>query len=101
MTILTVVTDPAKEASDLRYAERLAGLCERAGARYKSEVVKARSAIGAVMKVVRHYDLLVLGASAGWALRQYAFGPVEDRLAKRVPIPVLMLRKVGEHDLVL
>jgi hypothetical protein len=35
-----------------------------------------------------------MGASSQWVLRRYAFGEVEDRIAKRVETPVLMLRKI-------
>jgi amino acid transporter/nucleotide-binding universal stress UspA family protein len=99
VTIFTVTSDPSREESDMRYARRLEDICEQAGARHRSKAVKSRSVIPAVLKEAKKHDLLVLGASAGWALKQYAFGPLEDRLARRATIPVLMLRKVGEHDL--
>jgi amino acid transporter/nucleotide-binding universal stress UspA family protein len=94
MTILTVVQDPTTEAQELRYAERLRAVCEAYGVPHRLKIVRSLNLQDTVVEEARQHDLLVMGASSQWVLRRYAFGEVEDRIAKRVETPVLMLRKI-------
>ena len=47
-----------------------------------------------VVAEAKAYDLLVLGASSEWRLTQFAFGAMQDQIARQVEGPVLMVRKV-------
>jgi nucleotide-binding universal stress UspA family protein len=69
---------------------------EEAGVPHEHKIVYSGSILRAVERAARDTDLLVMGASPTWALRKYAFGPLEDRIAKRVTSPVLMVRKAVE-----
>ncbi|UCD92166.1 MAG: amino acid permease [Methanobacteriota archaeon] len=93
ITILTVVEDKAKEEKDVKYSERLMGMCEKAGITARHEIVYARTAVGAVVGEAAKHDLIVMGASEEWKRREYAFGRITDQLAKKIDNPVLMFRK--------
>ena len=51
-----------------------------------------------VVEEAKGYDLLVLGASSEWRLTQFAFGPMQDQIARRTDIPMLMVRKVRRKE---
>jgi len=39
------------------------------------------------------YDLLIIGASEEWFLRNWLFGSIPDVIAERAPCSVLLVRK--------
>jgi len=42
------------------------------------------------------YDLLIIGASEQWFLRNWLFGAIPDRVAEQAPCSVLLVKK---HEL--
>ena len=51
-----------------------------------------------VVEEAKNYDLVVLGASSEWRLTQFAFGPMQDQIARRTDVPTLMVRKVRRKE---
>ncbi len=100
VTILSVAPNAEVEEAERRYAERLAAICEGAEVPYEVKAVRDSNILEVVAREAPAHDLLVMGASTAWVLRKYAFGEMEDRIAKRVNIPVLMLRKVARPGVV-
>lgn len=96
VTVLSVVSQQAQEEEAIALAHRLMEVFEEAGVPHEHKIVYSGSILRAVERAARDTDLLVMGASPTWALRKYAFGPLEDRIAKRVTSPVLMVRKAVE-----
>lgn len=90
--ILSVVTRKEEEEA-IETAHRLIEILEERGVPHDHKLVYSGSVVKACVGEARSTDLLVMGASPVWALRKYAFGPLEDRIAKRVTCPVLMVRK--------
>lgn len=45
-----------------------------------------------IIKTAPDYDLIIIGASNEWAVRQWLFGSIPDRVANHVSVPVLMVR---------
>lgn len=95
VTLLTVVQDPSTEGAARRTSERLRAVCGALGVTVEEKVLRSTNLLDAVADESKAHDLLVIGASSRWVLHRYAFGEMEDRLAKRVDIPVLMLRKLA------
>ena len=61
-------------------------------------IVKIRNIVDAVIDEAKGYDLLALGASSEWRLTQFAFGPMQDQIARRTETPTLMVRKVRRKE---
>ena len=59
---------------------------------------RSRNIVDMVVDEAKGYDLLVLGASSEWRLTQFAFGPMQDQIARRTDIPMLMVRKVRRKE---
>ncbi len=97
ITILSIVPHKAQEEATIADAHRLMGAFEEAEVPHDHKIVYSASTVDAVAREAAQADLLVMGASPTWALQKYAFGPLEDRIAKRVGCPVLMLRKSVER----
>ncbi|MFQ6012117.1 MAG: amino acid permease [Thermoplasmata archaeon] len=96
VTVLSVVPQRAQEEEAIELAHRLMEVFEEAGVPHEHKMVYTGSVLRAVEKAARETNLLVMGASPTWVLRKYAFGPLEDRIAKRITSPVLMVRKAAK-----
>lgn len=96
VTILSIIPHKAMEEAAIEDAHRLAEILDERGVHHEHKIVYSASIVEAVAREAAQSDLLVMGASPTWALRKYAFGPLEDRIAKRVRCPVLMIRKAVE-----
>ncbi len=96
VTVLSVVPQRAQEEEAIALAHRLMEVFVEAEVPHEHKIVYSGSVLSAVERAARDTDLLVMGASPTWVLRKYAFGPLEDRIAKRITSPVLMVRKAVE-----
>lgn len=57
-------------------------------------VVQSTSVVeGILVEAARGYDLIIIGASEEWALRNWLMGAIPDIIAERAPCSVLMVRK--------
>ena len=45
-----------------------------------------------IIKIADDYDLIIIGASDEWAVRQWLFGSIPDKVANHASVPVLMVR---------
>jgi amino acid transporter/nucleotide-binding universal stress UspA family protein len=97
VTVLSVIPHKSVEEATIADAHRLMKVLEELGVQHEHKIVYSGSIVDAVVKEAAKCDLLVMGASPTWVLRKYAFGPLEDRIAKKVTCPVLMLRKAAER----
>lgn len=94
ITIYTAATTDEEMAKEKVYSARLAQMCRTHGVPFEEKFAKVRSIVDAVAEEARAFDLLAVGASEEWAKLEYAFGSVQDQIARRAPCPVLMVRKV-------
>jgi len=94
ITILSVVQTDLEAEKERGYSARLAEMCRTHGVPFEEKMVKARNVVDAVVAEAAGYDLLVLGASSEWRLTQFAFGPMQDQIARKTATPTLMVRKV-------
>ncbi len=94
ITILSAAQTAAELTREKAYSNRLALMCKTHGVPVEEKFVKVRSIVDAVVAEAKAYDLLVLGASSEWRLTQFAFGAMQDQIARQVEGPVLMVRKV-------
>ncbi len=97
VTIMSVIPHKSVEEATIADGHRLMGILEEMEVKGEHKIVYSGSIVEAVAKESAKSDLLVMGASTTWVLRKYAFGPLEDRIAKRVSCPVLMFRKMAER----
>ncbi|MBN1815280.1 MAG: amino acid permease [Anaerolineae bacterium] len=62
--------------------------------RVSARVVQSTTVIKRILLEARQgYDLLVIGASEEWTLRNWLFGAIPDEVASRVPCSVLLVKK--------
>ena len=65
-----------------------------ADSRISARVVQASSVVeGILNEAGQGYDLLIIGASEEWVLRNWLFGAIPDLVADRAPCSVLLARK--------
>jgi len=94
ITIYTAATTDEEMEKEKVYSARLAQMCRTHGVPFEEKFAKVRSIVDAVLEEAKSYDLLAVGAGDEWAKLEYAFGSVQDQIARRAPCPVLMVRKV-------
>lgn len=59
-----------------------------------TRVVPSHSVVAGILDVAAQgYDLLIIGASEEWFLRNWLFGSIPDVIAERAPCSVLLVRK--------
>jgi len=73
-------------------------MCHTHGVPSEEKFVKVRNIVDAVIEEAKGYDLLAVGASSEWRLTQFAFGPMQDQIARRTETPTLMVRKVRRKE---
>ncbi|MBI4415710.1 MAG: amino acid permease [Euryarchaeota archaeon] len=98
ITIYTAATTDEEMDKEKVYSARLALMCRTHGIPYEEKFAKVRNIVDAVVEEAKGYDLLAVGASEEWAKLEYAFGSVQDQIARRAPCPVLMVRKVRRKE---
>jgi amino acid transporter/nucleotide-binding universal stress UspA family protein len=98
ITILSAVQTERELERERAYSARLADLCKTHGIPYEEKFVKARNIADAVVAEAAGHDLIAMGASSEWRLTQFAFGPMQDQIARRVGVPALMVRKVRRQE---
>src|SRR5467141_448902 len=98
ITILSVVQTDLELEKERGYSARLAEMCRTHGVPFEEKFVKIRNIVDMVVDEAKGYDLVVLGASSEWRLTQFAFGPMQDQIARRTDIPMLMVRKVRRKE---
>ena len=98
ITIFSAAQTEMELNQEKAYSNRLATMCQTHGVPVEEKFAKVRSIVDAVVDESRRYDLLVVGASSEWRLTQFAFGAMQDQIARRVDIPVLMVRKVRKPE---
>lgn len=98
LTIFTAATTDEEMATERVYSARLAQMCRTHGVPYEEKFVQVKDIVDAVVDEAKAYDLLAVGASKEWVRLEYAFGSVQDEIARRAPCPALMVRKVRQPD---
>ncbi len=81
-------------AKQREYAKKLSDLCMIHGVQHEVDVVRADSIEKAIIEKSKDYDLVVMGSSQESDRRAFDFGRVQDRLAKNLDRPLLMVKKV-------
>src|SRR3989442_7772599 len=94
ITILSAVQTDRELEKERGYSARLAEMCRTHGVPFEEKFVKIRNIVDTVVDEAKNYDLLVLGASTEWRLTQFAFGPMQNQIARRTKTPPPMGRKV-------
>ncbi len=98
ITILSVVQTDLEAEKEKAYSSRLAEMCKTHGVPFEEKMVRIRNVVDTVVAEAAGYDLLVLGASSEWRLTQFAFGPMQDQIARKTSTPTLMVRKVRRQE---
>jgi len=98
ITILSAVQTDRELEKEKPYSARLAEMCRTHGVTFEEKFVKTRNIVDLVVEEAKGYDLLAVGASSEWRLTQFAFGPMQDQIARRTETPALMVRKVRRRE---
>src|SRR5437867_13170029 len=94
ITILSAVQTDRELEKERGYSARLAEMCRTHGVAFEEKFVKARNIVDTVVQEAMNYDLLALGASTEWRLRQVAFRSRQGRSARPAEAPRPMVRQV-------
>ncbi len=84
--------DLAAEQAALEHLIR--GELAEVDGRVRGKVVRAASVVGGILGEAQEgYDLLIIGASEEWSLRNWLFGAIPDVVAERASCSVLLVKK--------
>ena len=98
ISIFSAVQTDRELEKETAYSARLAEMCRTHGVPFEEKFLKVRNIVDAVQAEAEGHDLLVLGASSEWRLTQFAFGPMQDQIARGTDVPTLMVRKVRRKE---
>ncbi len=94
ITIFSASQTDENLAEEENYAKKLSDLCHTHDIPHEVKVIKAESIQNAIITESNNYDLVVLGAGHEWEHQAFAFGSLQDNLAKNINKPILMVRKI-------
>jgi nucleotide-binding universal stress UspA family protein len=78
------------------YAKRLSDLCGIHDIPHEVKLIKAESIEQAIISEAKDYDLIMMGSTMEKDRKMFAFGRVQDRIAKAIDKPIMMVKKVIE-----
>lgn len=90
MTILTVVKDEESVSLAKRKQEQTIELFNR---KVDCEIEVSSSVEDAILKKSKNYDLIIIGPSTEWVLRDVLFGSLPDKIIKDSNCSVLILKQ--------
>jgi nucleotide-binding universal stress UspA family protein len=96
ITVFGPCTSEAQMDTQQDYAKKLTDLCVIHGIPHDVKVVKTESIEQAIISEAKDYDLVIMGSTMGKDRKMFAFGRVQDRIAKAIDRPILMVMKVRE-----
>ncbi len=94
ITIFSASLTDENMAKEEEYAKKLSDLCHTHDIPHEIKVIKSDSIENAIIAESNDYDLVVLGAGHEWEHQAFAFGSLQDNLAKNINKPILMVRKI-------
>lgn len=94
ITIFSASPTEGAMAKEEEYANRLVEICQTHGISHQKKIVQADSIEQAILSESENYDLVVMGAGEEWHEKKFAFGHLQDRVARAIKTPILMVRKV-------
>jgi amino acid transporter/nucleotide-binding universal stress UspA family protein len=94
VTIFSASTSKEAMTKEEKYADKLTEICKTHDVPFEKKVVMTDSIEQAILDEAAGYDLVVMGASDEWKQKHHAFGRLQDRVARAVNTPILMVRKV-------
>ncbi|MBA3046240.1 MAG: amino acid permease [Candidatus Thermoplasmatota archaeon] len=97
ITIFSPYTSDARMKSQEDYAKRLSELCNIHSIPNDIKLFRTNSIEKAIIEEAQNYDLVVMGSTQGENRMAVNFGRVQDRIAKAVDRPILMVKKVRER----
>jgi nucleotide-binding universal stress UspA family protein len=97
ITIFSASTSDEHMEKQKAYSKRLSDICKTHNIENDVKIIKVQSIEKAVIAESADYDIVVMGASQESDRRAFDFGRVQDRLAKDLGKPLLMVKKVREN----
>ncbi|MFO7618359.1 MAG: amino acid permease [Thermoplasmata archaeon] len=76
------------------YAKRLCELCKIHSIPHQVKIIKSESIEKAIIEESESHDLVILGSTRGEKGGAFDFGRIQDKIAKGVDKPILMVKKV-------
>jgi nucleotide-binding universal stress UspA family protein len=101
VTIVGLISPSKSEAEVKHETNRLAEIVRSFGVYAEEKVIRTKRPVGKLDGISKDYDLVVMGADEKWKLLSYAFGPIQDSLSKRVTKPLLLVRAIGEEEVMI
>ncbi|MEW5936707.1 MAG: amino acid permease [Candidatus Thermoplasmatota archaeon] len=95
ITIMGVCSDKGKAEEESGYLDRLSMICATHEVAHQTKLVVSASPLATILASAEDFDLVVLGVSEGGA---GIFGTLQDKIARRVKKPVLVMKKVERKE---
>jgi nucleotide-binding universal stress UspA family protein len=95
VTILNVIVNERYLAKAADYSKRLKKIVESRNVPVIVKEVRPESIIGGVVAESLETNLLVIGSSAAKRWNQFAFGAIQDQIARSAKSPVLVYKRVA------
>jgi amino acid transporter/nucleotide-binding universal stress UspA family protein len=87
------ILTPEKAESDIRAETRvITDIIRNFGVQADEKIITTKRPVATIISTANDYDFLMLGASEKWKMLRYAFGPIQDSVAKKAEVPFLILR---------
>ncbi len=95
VTILNVIVNERYMIKAAEYSQRLRDIVATRGVPVIVKDVRPETIVGGVVAESLEHDLLVIGSSAAKRWDQFAFGPIQDSIAKNARSDVLVYKRVS------
>jgi nucleotide-binding universal stress UspA family protein len=92
VTIVGLLTPDKTETEVRDETKQISNICRSLGVAPEEQIIRTKRPVGKLVTLSKEYDFMIIGASDKWKLLRFAFGPIQDALARKATIPLLMLR---------
>lgn len=98
ITVISIAKEPKLLDKAKKYATNLTSIIKekessKASLKVSEEVFVSKSIVDGIVNKSTEYDMVIIGASREWFLKNLVFGSIPEIVAKRVNCSVIMVKK--------
>jgi nucleotide-binding universal stress UspA family protein len=98
VTIVGLLTPDKTETEVRDETKQISDICRHLGVAVEEKIIRTKRPVGKIITLSKEFDFMLVGASEKWKLLRFAFGPIQDSLARKATIPLLLLRAYEKEE---
>jgi nucleotide-binding universal stress UspA family protein len=98
ITVVGLLTPDKAEVVVKQETQQFVEMIRKFGVAADEKIIRTKRPVGKLVKLAHDYDIIMMGADERWKLLRFAFGPIQDSVAKKAEVPLLLLRAYEKEE---